>query len=133
MGRGLLDITMSLDGFVTGPGADLAHGLGVGGEPLHDWIVADDLTDADREALDRTQAGVGAVLMGRRTFDFVDGPHGWAGDAPAPPPRPSSRRSLSSPRTGRLAGGRTAGSSSSPTGSTARWNSPGRRPATRTS
>ena len=82
MGRVLLDITMSLDGFVTGPGADLAHGLGVGGEPLHDWIVGDDLTDADREALDRTQAGIGAVLMGRRTFDLIDGPHGWPGDDP---------------------------------------------------
>lgn len=77
MGRVLVDITMSLDGFVTGPGADLAHGLGLGGEPLHDWIVGDDRTDADREALDRTQAGVGAVLVGRRTFDFIDGPHGW--------------------------------------------------------
>jgi dihydrofolate reductase len=82
MGRVLLDITMSLDGFVTGPGADLAHGLGIGGEPLHDWIVGDELADADREALDRTQAGVGAVLVGRRTFDLIDGPHGWAGDDP---------------------------------------------------
>jgi dihydrofolate reductase len=89
MGRVLLDITMSLDGFVTGPGADLAHGLGLGGEPLHDWIAGDNLTDADREALDRTQAGVGAVLMGRRTFDFIDGPHGWDEsivDNPARPP-----------------------------------------------
>lgn len=82
MGRVLLDITMSLDGFVTAPGADLAHGLGVGGEPLHDWIVADDRTDADREALARTSRGVGSVLMGRRTFDLVDGPHGWTGDDP---------------------------------------------------
>jgi dihydrofolate reductase len=89
MGRVLLDITMSLDGFVTGPGADLAHGLGIGGEPLHDWIAGDGLTDADREALDRTQAGVGAVLMGRRTFDLIDGPHGWDEsivDDPARPP-----------------------------------------------
>jgi hypothetical protein len=28
-------ITMSLDGFVTGPDPDLEHGLGRGGEPLH--------------------------------------------------------------------------------------------------
>jgi dihydrofolate reductase len=82
MGRVLLDITMSLDGFVTGPGADLAHGLGVGGEPLHDWIAGDDRTDADHEALERTNAGVGAVLMGRRTFDFIDGPDGWTGNDP---------------------------------------------------
>ncbi len=88
MGRVLLDITMSLDGFVTGPGADLAHGLGVGGDPLHDWIAGDDLADADREALDRNQAGVGAVLMGRRTFDFVDGPEGWTGNDPGTTPPP---------------------------------------------
>jgi hypothetical protein len=53
MGRVLLDITMSLDGFVTGPGADLAHGLGVGGEPLHDWLAGEP-TEADQEALKRT-------------------------------------------------------------------------------
>ncbi|MEU8225724.1 dihydrofolate reductase family protein [Kribbella sp. NPDC048915] len=79
MGRALLDITMSLDGFVTGPGADLSHGLGIGGEPLHDWIVGEQ-EDADRMALDRTMAGIGAVLMGRRTFDLIDGPHGWSAD-----------------------------------------------------
>jgi dihydrofolate reductase len=88
MGRVLLDITMSLDGFVTGPGADLAHGLGIGGEPLHDWLAGDDLADADREALDRTQAGVGAVLMGRRTFDLIDGPHGWDESIVDNPDRP---------------------------------------------
>jgi dihydrofolate reductase len=79
MGRVLLDITMSLDGFVTGPGADLTHGLGIGGEPLHDWITADQ-TDADREAFERTSTGIGAVLMGRRTFDLIDGPQGWSVD-----------------------------------------------------
>ncbi|TWD75360.1 dihydrofolate reductase [Kribbella amoyensis] len=75
MGRVILDITVSLDGFVTAPGADLAHGLGVGGEPMHDWVVTP--TDADRAALEGTAAAAGAVLMGRRTFDFIDGPHGW--------------------------------------------------------
>ena len=79
MGRVLLDITMSLDGFVTGPGADLTHGLGIGGEPLHDWITGEQ-TDADREAFERTSTGIGAVLMGRRTFDLIDGPQGWSAD-----------------------------------------------------
>ncbi|MEV5962112.1 dihydrofolate reductase family protein [Kribbella sp. NPDC051952] len=76
MGHVLLDITMSLDGFVTGPGADLAHGLGVGGEPLHDWIAGEQ-TEDDQEALRRTYDGIGAVVMGRRTFDVIDGPIGW--------------------------------------------------------
>ena len=38
----IADITMSLDGYVTAPGADLEHGLGVGGEPLHDWAIESD-------------------------------------------------------------------------------------------
>ena len=33
------DISMSLDGFVTGPNAGLHNGLGDGGEPLHTWAV----------------------------------------------------------------------------------------------
>ena len=35
MTKVVADITMSLDGFVTGPDPDLEHGLGRGGEPLH--------------------------------------------------------------------------------------------------
>jgi hypothetical protein len=34
------DITVSLDGFVTGPDPDLEHRLGRGGEPLHHWAFA---------------------------------------------------------------------------------------------
>jgi dihydrofolate reductase len=73
------DITMSLDGYVTGPNPDLEHGLGHGGEPLHDWVMdSDDPIDAAflQRAVDRS----GAVVMGRRTFDLIDGPHGWSED-----------------------------------------------------
>ncbi len=83
MGRVLLDITMSLDGFVTAPGADLAHGLGIGGEPLHDWVT--DPAEADRKVLEQLYAEAGAILMGRRTFDVIDGPHGWEPVDGAPP------------------------------------------------
>ncbi|HEX5587222.1 MAG TPA: dihydrofolate reductase family protein [Acidimicrobiia bacterium] len=84
------DITMSLDGFVTGPDPDLEHGLGRGGEPLHEWVFSDDPVDAEvlREATERS----GAVIMGRRLFDIIDGPDGWndemgygAGHAADPP------------------------------------------------
>ena len=70
------DITMSLDGYVTGPKPDLEHGLGHGGEPLHDWVMKGDPVDAAilQRAVDRS----GAVVMGRRTFDLVDGPQGWS-------------------------------------------------------
>lgn len=69
------DITTSIDGFVTGPDAGPDAGLGVGGEPLHDWVMAGDDVDRAvlRDAVDRT----GAVIMGRNLFDVIDGPHGW--------------------------------------------------------
>jgi dihydrofolate reductase len=70
------DISMSLDGFVTGPDPDLEHGLGRGGEPLHSWAVESSL-EVDTEALRESTEATGAVVMGRRLFDFVDGPHGW--------------------------------------------------------
>ncbi len=71
------DITVSLDGFVTGPDPDLEHGLGRGGEPLHYWAFAAD-DDIDAAVLTDSTAQTGAVVMGRRTFDFVDGPNGWS-------------------------------------------------------
>ncbi|MBC6451041.1 dihydrofolate reductase family protein [Actinokineospora xionganensis] len=74
-GQVIVDISMSLDGYVTGPGADQQHGLGVGGEPLHDWVF--DQAPLNRKTLDDMLARTGAVIMGRRTFDVVDGPDGW--------------------------------------------------------
>lgn len=76
MSRVVGDITISLDGFVTGPGADPAHGLGHGGEDLHAWVWSGDATD--RAVLEEATAQTGAVVMGRVLFDVVDGPHGWS-------------------------------------------------------
>ena len=75
MTKVIADITMSLDGFVTGPDPDLEHGLGHGGEPLHVWAFSDDEVDAAelKESTERS----GAVVMGRRLFDIIDGPGGW--------------------------------------------------------
>src|SRR3954463_14635442 len=69
------DITMSLDGFVTGPGADPQHGLGLDSEGLHAWAL-DSRDPVDRGILGRHTAASGAVVMGRRTFDTVDS--GWS-------------------------------------------------------
>ena len=44
MPKVIADITMSLYGFVTGPGADPDHGLG-DAEHLHDWVAAQDSVD----------------------------------------------------------------------------------------
>jgi dihydrofolate reductase len=75
MTKVIADITMSIDGFVTGPDPDLEHGLGHGGEPLHVWVFSDDEVDA--QVLKDSTEGSGAVVMGRRLFDIIDGPGGW--------------------------------------------------------
>jgi dihydrofolate reductase len=69
------DISVSLDGFVTGPDPDLEHGLGRGGEALHVWALDGDAID--REVLAEATGATGVVIMGRRLFDIVDGPLGW--------------------------------------------------------
>jgi dihydrofolate reductase len=76
MAKVVADISVSLDGFVTGPRPGLDNGLGDGGEGLHTWALAGDETDA--EILAETVDATGVVLMGRRLFDIVDGPDGWS-------------------------------------------------------
>ncbi|MFF0327919.1 dihydrofolate reductase family protein [Nonomuraea angiospora] len=78
MTRVIADISLSLDGFVTGPDPDPDNGLGVGGEALHTWAFSDDLDD--RRILREATARSGAVVLGRRLFDIVDGPEGWNDD-----------------------------------------------------
>ena len=75
MTKVIADITMSLDGFVTGPDPDLEHGLGHGGEALHEWAFSDDPVDAEQLRAGTEHSG--AVVMGRRLFDIIDGPGGW--------------------------------------------------------
>ena len=77
MTKVVADITMSLDGYVTGAGADPQHGLG-DAEELHTWVMDQDETDT--AVLDETTSRSGAVIMGRRLFDTVDGPDGWSAD-----------------------------------------------------
>ncbi len=73
----IVDITISLDGYVTGAGADPQHGLG-DAEELHTWVMDQDETDT--AILEQATARSGAVIMGRRLFDVVDGPDGWSAD-----------------------------------------------------
>lgn len=100
------DITVSLDGFVTGPGADPAHGLGRGGEALHEWAFSSDPVDV--AVLAESTDATGAVVMGRRLFDVVDGPQGWSDEvgygarrAAAPPVFVVTRRPPDHPRLGK--------------------------------
>lgn len=75
MTRIVADISVSLDGFVTGPDPGPDRGLGVGGEALHTWAFSDD--PDDRRVLHEATSRSGAVVLGRRLFDLVDGPGGW--------------------------------------------------------
>ncbi|MFF8382738.1 dihydrofolate reductase family protein [Streptomyces kanasensis] len=75
MTRTIADISVSLDGFVTGPDPGPDNGLGTGGEALHTWAFSDD--PDDRRVLREGTARSGAVVLGRRLFDVVDGPEGW--------------------------------------------------------
>ena len=69
------DISISLDGFVTGPNAGPKNGLGDGGEPIHAWVFSDD--PVDQAVLADATEHSGAVVMGRNLFDVVDSPDGW--------------------------------------------------------
>ncbi|MFF1573202.1 dihydrofolate reductase family protein [Leifsonia sp. NPDC058292] len=80
MSRVIADISMSIDGYVTGPGADPAHGLGIGGEGIHAWVLEEPRTSVDEGVLAGAFDETGAVVMGRRLFDVVDGPDGWSDD-----------------------------------------------------
>src|SRR5262245_61000619 len=65
------DISMSLDGYVNGPNP-------VDMEQLHAWVF--DGSEVDDAVLRENVEATGAVVMGRRLFDIVDGPDGWSED-----------------------------------------------------
>jgi dihydrofolate reductase len=82
MSATVLSMSMSLDGFITGPNDGRGNGLGVDGHRLHDWLA--DGSDpashrpsgASGEVFDELMA-TGAVVVGRRTFEIAGG---WSGD-----------------------------------------------------
>ena len=84
MPKVIADITMSLDGYVTGPGADIEHGLGDAPE-LHEWVFDGDPIGA--EILEGAKEASGAVGVGRRLFDTVDSEESV--EAPAPEMQPA--------------------------------------------
>ena len=71
----LLNISMSLDGFIAGPNVDAERPMGDGGEQLHDWMFAGS-TPRDVEIVDEVFRDTGAFVMGRRTFDLGEAPWG---------------------------------------------------------
>jgi dihydrofolate reductase len=72
------DISMSLDGFITGPNEGVGNPLGDDDGRLHDWMFEKG-TDADANVLGEAYARRGAIVMGKRMFDV--GVEPW-GDPP---------------------------------------------------
>ncbi len=67
MGKILVDLSISLDGFITGPNPRPGLGLGEGGQRLHDWMFPP--KGNFTEIAEGMFKHVGAILMGRRSFD----------------------------------------------------------------
>ncbi len=98
MTRTLSSLSISLDGFVAGPDQSLNDPLGVGGMRLHQWVfetaewarregLAPRAPTPDSEVFERTQANMGAFVMGRHMFSPGRGEwdmswRGWWGEDP---------------------------------------------------
>ena len=85
MAATVLDMSMSLDGFIAGPNVRPDNGLGDGGERLHEWVFggadptgpqAAVTTGINGQVLGELMS-TGAVIAGRRTFEPAGG---WNGD-----------------------------------------------------
>ena len=89
MTQDIASITMSLDGYITGPNDGPDKGLGEGGERLHYWVFGgpwsydhepdDQPKGEDAEFLDEMMGRVGAVVIGRTMYEAAD--H-WGGRNP---------------------------------------------------
>jgi dihydrofolate reductase len=93
------NFSISIDGYGAGPNQSLENPLGVGGESLHEWIVATrtfqqmsgnegGTTGEDDEFVARGFNNIGAWILGRNMFGPIRGPwpddswQGWWGDTP---------------------------------------------------
>ena len=89
MSKVIAGITTSVDGYVTGPDDGPEHGLGIGGERLHNWVMggpwtydgehAFAMSAEDREFYDEFVAGIGSGLCGRGMYDASGA---WGGTNP---------------------------------------------------
>ena len=78
MTKVVLDVSVSLDGFTSGPNVREAEPMGDGGERLHEWMGGTG-PDGEIDAGVRKEVDAigGATVVGRRTFDL--GLRPWGG------------------------------------------------------
>ena len=90
MGKVKADISMSLDGFITGPNPNKEQGLGENGDRLHQWVyelaswrephgLEGGESNQDSEILEEAFASTGAVIIGREMFEHADA---WGDEPP---------------------------------------------------
>lgn len=89
IGKVILDISISLDGFIAAPNDNQQQPLGTGGEAIQSWLFSGDqpshyneffrLSSTNRDIFDHAISKTGAMIVGRRTFDIVNG---WEGSHP---------------------------------------------------
>ena len=66
MGRVVLDVSMSLDGFTAGPTVREAEPMGDGGERLHAWMAGNGTgSEIDVAVRREVDATVGVAVIGR--------------------------------------------------------------------
>src|SRR5664279_3846593 len=84
----VIDLTMSLDGFVAGPSDGPKHPLGMQGESLFDWYQGGEVMRGDkrfapqgrdRDVVEMMFEAYGAFVTGRRTYDITNA---WDGTHP---------------------------------------------------
>jgi dihydrofolate reductase len=78
MGSVVIDMSMSLDGYIAAPNDTPEQGLGEDGMRLHNWMF-DDPSVFEEVFGDLTQ-NTGAVIMGRRSYD--NSIEAWGGKGP---------------------------------------------------
>lgn len=80
----VLDISMSLDGFVTASNCTAEEPMGTGGERLHEWVM-DSEDNRNRKLLEEAGKSLGAVITGRVTYE--DSLPWWGANGPTGPAR----------------------------------------------
>jgi len=89
MSKIVAGITVSVDGYITGPDDGPGQGLGVGGERLHYWVFGGpwsyessgrgEASGEDKAYLDEMTGANGAVIAGRGTYEAAGA---WGGANP---------------------------------------------------
>jgi len=81
MGKIICDMSVSLDGYVTGPNDSRENPFGDGAQDLHAWLRPT-ASDEDRAVLEGIIGTVGAIVMGRKSFEKNEGDGGWGEAGP---------------------------------------------------